>query len=89
LISDGYRSQIIEDAACSVCYAALVFALSKGIKIRQKIHIGQGFKGKSGDGVGIGNCACGFKTSLKGCPPKAVDIVEFLGGKGTSNKLSL
>jgi uncharacterized protein (DUF362 family) len=78
LIANRYRNLIEEDAACSVCYAALIFALQKGAKIQQKICIGQGFKSKSGDGVGIGNCTCGFKTNLKGCPPKAAEIAEFL-----------
>jgi ferredoxin len=42
------------------------------------IHIGQGFVGKSGDGVGVGNCTRGFSRCIPGCPPKAVDIIEAL-----------
>jgi len=78
-IADKYRSFIEEDSACSVCYAALIFALHrKGTFPRgKKICIGQGFKGKSGD-FGIGNCTQGFKTHVKGCPPKAVDILGML-----------
>jgi len=78
-IADKFRSIIEEDSACSVCYAALIFALHrKGNFPRgKKICIGQGFKGKSGD-FGVGNCTQGFKTYVKGCPPKAVDILKLL-----------
>jgi hypothetical protein len=44
----------------------------------KKLYIGQGYKGREGDGIGIGSCTRGFSTSLPGCPPKARDIVEFL-----------
>ena len=79
-IADKYRGLIEEDSACSVCYAALIFALHrKGTVREKKICIGQGFKGKSGgDCLGIGNCANSFKTYVKGCPPKAVDILKIL-----------
>jgi len=80
-LADLYRNLIEEDAACSVCHAALVFALHrKGGRGRRggRICVGQGFKGKSGDGLGIGDCARGFRTHVKGCPPKAVDILPFL-----------
>ena len=43
-----------------------------------KIHIGQGFKGKSGEGIGVGNCTAGFTRCVKGCPPKATEILETL-----------
>lgn len=78
-ISDRYSKFIVEDSACSACYSALMYALhrSRG-QVSGKIHIGQGFKGKSGDGFGVGNCCCGFSQSVAGCPPKAVDILEML-----------
>jgi hypothetical protein len=47
----------------------------------EKIHIGQGFKGKSGKGIGIGTCAQGFSNNVKGCPPKATDIIEAFRSK--------
>jgi len=84
-IADRYRGLIRDDAACSVCYAALVFALHRnGGRVLRKgeIHIGQGFKGKGGRGIGIGNCARGFDTRLEGCPPKALDISSFLMKSG-------
>jgi hypothetical protein len=80
-IADKYSNLINEDAACSVCYAALVFALQrKGAStLRGKnISIGQGFKGKSADGIGIGNCTKGFAKYVKGCPPSAADILSVL-----------
>ncbi len=73
-----------EDMACSACYGSLIHALDrlkdrgKLSKIDEKIHIGQGFKGKESKGIGIGICTKGFEKSLPGCPPKAKDIVEFL-----------
>jgi len=79
-IADKYRSLIDEREACSVCYAALIFALHrKGSETRgKKICIGQGFKGKAADCLGIGNCTQNFKNHVKGCPPKAVDIFALL-----------
>ena len=78
--ADRYSGLIDEDAACSACYSSLVYALHKSGNIRfsGKFHIGQGFKGKGGDGFGIGNCARGFKRCVLGCPPKATDIASAL-----------
>ncbi|QZY54957.1 DUF362 domain-containing protein [Crassaminicella profunda] len=70
------------ESACSACYGSLVHALNrieeKGQlnKIKEKIYIGQGFKGKEGKGIGIGMCTKGFSKCIKGCPPKAIDIIE-------------
>ncbi len=69
--------------ACSACYGSLIYALDrlndKGLlrRCKEKIAIGQGYKGKSGK-LGVGQCTCGFEKFCKGCPPKAVDMVEFL-----------
>jgi len=76
-----YKGYIKEDAACSACYSSLVYALHRlGGKTSKKgkIHIGQGFKGKNGSGIGIGNCALGFEKCVSGCPPKATDIIDAL-----------
>jgi len=43
-----------------------------------RIKIGQGFIGKKPGGLGSGNCASGCDHYVKGCPPSALDIVEFL-----------
>lgn len=70
--------------ACSACYGSLIYALDRldeaGLlnpKKKGTLAIGQGYRGGSGD-IGIGQCTSCFKKSLGGCPPKAVDIVEFL-----------
>ena len=79
--SDRYRELIDEDAACSACYSSLIFALhrlGKNPRTDGKLHIGQGFKGKSGPGFGVGNCACRFDKCVPGCPPKATDIIAAL-----------
>jgi uncharacterized protein (DUF362 family) len=80
-ISERYSALIEEDSACSVCYAALVHALHKcGGRLRadSKVHIGQGFINKSGNGIGAGNCTRGFTTCVPGCPPTAADIIKEL-----------
>jgi len=71
---------IDEDGACSACYAALIYAIRQTGKKKydEKIHIGQGFRGKKAEGIGVGNCAAGYSRSIEGCPPKAADIAEFL-----------
>lgn len=75
---------IKEDMACSSCYASLIHALDRLEKknelyrLREKIHIGQGYKGKKSKGLGVGICTKGFDKNLGGCPPKAKDIIDFL-----------
>ena len=79
--ADRYRNLIEEDSACSACYSSLIYALHRfGGRFRPdgKIRIGQGYKGKTGKGIGIGTCTGGFSTCVKGCPPKATDIIEAL-----------
>jgi len=72
---------IIDDKACSACYASLVFALSRLRKepgmAREKVCVGQGFQGKQGN-LGVGQCTAGFKAFCPGCPPSASDILAFL-----------
>ena len=84
--ADRYRGLINEDAACSACYSSLIYAIHRlGGRVRAdkttgdgKINIGQGFKGKTGKGIGIGSCTQGFSKCVKGCPPKATDIIDVL-----------
>ena len=75
-------AHIAEDRACSACYASLVFALSRMEQperggLKEKIAVGQGFKGKPG-AVGTGRCTAGFRASCPGCPPSGADILAFL-----------
>ena len=77
---------IQEDGACSACYAGLIFALSRmgqgePARIREKIAIGQGFRGKKGN-VGVGRCTAGFKASCPGCPPSGAAVLSFLRSLG-------
>jgi len=73
-----------EKMACSACYGSLIHALarleSKGAlrNFEKKINIGQGFKGKCVEGIGIGNCADGCTKNVNGCPPTALRIYNFL-----------
>lgn len=75
---------IEEDMACSACYGSLIHGLDRLkdrgqlYKIQEKIHIGQGYKGKNSTGIGIGICTKDFQKNLPGCPPKAKDIIDFL-----------
>ena len=70
--------------ACSACYGSLIHALER---IREKglldnmddnIHIGQGYRGSEVEGIGIGSCTKGADVYLRGCPPSAKDMVDFL-----------
>jgi hypothetical protein len=79
--AERYQRLIDEDAACSACYSSLIYALHRmggRVHMDEKLHIGQGFRNKSGKGMGIGTCALGFSKNVKGCPPKATDIIEAL-----------
>jgi len=77
---------IVENNACSACYASLVFALSRlgpnvahewTRRIKDKFCVGQGYKGKQGT-LGIGQCTSSFKLSCPGCPPSGADVLAFL-----------
>ena len=45
--------------------------------IRDRICIGQGYRGKTGT-LGIGSCTRGFASCLQGCPPTDEEIYQFL-----------
>jgi uncharacterized protein (DUF362 family) len=75
---------VVEDSACSACYGSLIHALDrldeKGLlnRLKEKIFIGQGYRNRRCEGIGIGTCTSGFEKYVRGCPPKARDIVEYL-----------
>ena len=75
-------NHVVADSACSVCYGSLIHALQRlresGKRLPENIHIGQGFRGKSAEGIGIGNCTTGFSRHLQGCPPTAKAMADFL-----------
>ncbi|MCL2000765.1 MAG: DUF362 domain-containing protein [Planctomycetes bacterium] len=73
------------DQACSACYANLIHALKRleergGLRQPPPIHIGQGWKGKELQGVGIGLCCRKAAKNIPGCPPTALAIAEALAG---------
>lgn len=71
--------------ACSACYGALIYGLDRleeegfAKYCKEKVCIGQAYKGKVlPDNIGVGNCTRGCGRNLPGCPPKALDIRNFL-----------
>jgi len=73
---------IEEDNACSACYGSLIHSLErlrekgKLDKLKEKILIGQGYKGKPGGQIGVGECTKNATRHIPGCPPRAGDIVR-------------
>ena len=68
-----------QDQACSACFANLVRALHAGQYGQDvDICIGQGFRGKEIQGLGIGNCCRGAARNVPGCPPTAEAIANML-----------
>lgn len=65
-------------SACSACYASLVRALHLSGARREKIAIGQAWRGVPFDGLGIGRCCDGAARQVKGCPPSVADIIAAL-----------
>ena len=84
--ADRLGHYIRENSACSACYASLMQALSvlerEGRLPADPVHIGQGYKGRTIEGLGIGVCLKGASSSVAGCPPKVDDIVDFLRKNG-------
>ncbi|PRX21801.1 uncharacterized protein (DUF362 family) [Orenia metallireducens] len=80
----GLAKYIEEADACSACYGSLIHALKRldeqgrlrGLK--EKIYIGQGYQNQELIGLGVGVCTRGATKNIKGCPPKAKDIIEFI-----------
>ena len=77
------QDAVEEVESCSACYGYLIPALQKlkeeGLlkELKEKICIGQGFRGKTGR-LGIGQCTRKFQKFQKGCPPTEEEIYEFL-----------
>ncbi len=80
--AQAFSRYIEQDQACSACCGSLIHALNRldprALKKLPTLHIGQGFKGKSGPGFGIGRCASGFSECVGGCPPTAQAILSRL-----------
>ena len=75
---------VVAKEACSACYGSLIHALQRLDesgrlrKLPEKVCIGQGFRGTSGPGIGVGACTNGFARTIGGCPPTAKQIGDFL-----------
>ena len=68
-----------QDRACSACYASLVRALHvTGAGRSMPIYIGQGWQGKTVDGLGVGRCVNCAAQKIPGCPPTAEAIAAYL-----------
>lgn len=72
-----------QNSACSACFGNLVHALYRlednhGLRCEKPVFIGQGFAGKTLDGIGIGRCCSGASVSVPGCPPSAESILNTL-----------
>ena len=65
-------------SACSACFAALVRALYESNVTARDIYIGQGWRNKAIDGLGIGRCCAGASSCVMGCPPSADAIARAL-----------
>jgi uncharacterized protein (DUF362 family) len=69
--------------ACSACYGSLMYAIDrKGEgwvrRLGKPFRVGQAYRGKSQDGIGIGACCAGCPVHVPGCPPSAREIIEAL-----------
>jgi len=75
---------IEEDNACSACYGSLIHALErlrekgKLHTLRKKIAIGQGYKNKPVETIGMGACTQNAVHHIPGCPPRAGNVVKEL-----------
>ena len=77
------QDAVEEVESCSACYGYLIPALemlkNDGLfeKLDEKICIGQGFRGKTGN-LGVGACTCRFVHNVKGWPPTENQSYDFL-----------
>ena len=82
----NFSKIVTEKDACAGCHAGLIHALSRMrennelFAIDSKIYIGKYFRKKrvKNNGIGIGNCCRHFDRYVKGCPPSAADIIDYL-----------
>ena len=75
----GLTKNVHQNQACSACFAALVRVLhATRCGQGENIYIGQGWQGKTLQGIGIGKCCRGAETCVMGCPPTAEAIAKRL-----------
>jgi len=77
-----FSAHIHEIGACSACFASLTQALKQmqeqRLLLPETVRIGQGFKKKTSDGLGVGDCLAGCSSFVPGCPPKPQEIFYYL-----------
>lgn len=83
--SVSYLAKFIDErSACSACYGNLIHAIKRlnesgDINNFDKVCIGQEFKKMNNKSlIGVGSCTKNLGKSLKGCPPSANEMIEFL-----------
>ncbi|MFC2118065.1 DUF362 domain-containing protein [Bacteroidota bacterium] len=80
----SFPQRVVAENACSACYGGLMHALTRLKEdgrlnnIDEKIYVGQAFKNKSENGIGIGACTSAFNKNVPGCPPSAKEIINLI-----------
>ena len=73
---------VSEKDACSACFGNLVHALYRseleGTSVARPIAVGQGWRDKPFEGLGIGRCCARALKHVPGCPPSAEEIQKAL-----------
>lgn len=81
-LAASLSQHIHEDGACSACFSSLTLALkqmqAQGFPLPESIRIGQGFRQKSPDGLGVGDCLSKCSSFVSGCPPEPLEIANYL-----------
>ena len=85
---------IHEKGSCSACFSSLTQALKqmqeKSLPLPETIRLGQGFKKKTSNGLGVGDCLSMCSSFVPGCPPEPSEIADYLKnslGNKFSNKI--
>ena len=81
-LAASLSSHIHEKGACSACFSSLAQALKQmqeeSLPLPETIRIGQGFKKKISDGLGVGDCLSKCSSFVPGCPPEPSQIANYL-----------
>lgn len=82
-LAQQLAKNVDQRSACSACFANLVHALYRysentGRSYSRPVAIGQEFKDKPFEGIGIGRCCNCAAKQVQGCPPPAEAILAAL-----------
>ncbi len=75
---------VVQNGACRGCYNSVYHALARlqaqGLlqTLREKIHIGTGYRDMYADKLSVGNCCRDFSCNISGCAPLATDVYQKL-----------